>query len=47
VKAIEALKEIYDAIVQDPRREKKVLMEVFRGGLTYQVVLDYSTVYRE
>jgi len=47
VPTIEALREAYEAVMGDAVREKRVLIEVLRNGLTYQIVLDYSTKYKE
>jgi serine protease Do len=45
VETIGDIERIYKGVVGEPKKEKKVLFEVLRGGLTYQIVLDYSTKY--
>ncbi len=47
IRTLEDIRRAYDAIVADDKREPKVRMEVFRNGLRYQLVLDYSTKYKE
>ncbi len=47
VPTIEALQAVYEKTLSEGGREKKVLVEVLRGGLTYQIVLDYSTKYKD
>ena len=47
IATLEDIRKTYQALVDDAKREKKVRMEVFRGGLRYQLVLDYSTRYKE
>lgn len=47
VPTIEALEGIYKEIVENPAREKRVAVEILRNGLTYHMVLDYSTKYKD
>ncbi len=47
VESIEDLRRVYVACVGAERHEKRVLLEVLRGGATKQLVLDYSTKYDE
>lgn len=47
VPTIEALDSIYKQVIEDSSREKKVPIEILRNGLTYHIVLDYSTKYKD
>jgi serine protease Do len=47
VQTLEDMRRIYEGISGDAKRERKVSMEVFRSGLRYRIVLDYSTKYKE
>jgi hypothetical protein len=41
------MRKVYDSLLVDDKRERKVRLEVFRNGLRYQFILDYSTRYKE
>ncbi len=45
VESLADVKRIYNAIMKDEKREKKVTIEVLRSGYKHWVVLDYSTDY--
>jgi len=47
VETIEQVKQIYERIIQDEQREKKVMFEVLRSGLRKWIVLDYRRDYDE
>jgi serine protease Do len=47
VKTIEDVKKIYQQIVDNKKREKKVMLEIKRGGLRNWIVLDYQKDYDE
>jgi serine protease Do len=47
VQTIEDVKQIYQQIIQDEQREKKVVFEILRSGLRTWVVLDYRRDYEE
>jgi len=47
ISTLEDMRKVYEAVVGDGSREKKVRLDVFRNGLRYQRVLDYSTKYKE
>jgi len=47
IRTIEDLRRIYERVVKDRAREKKVLIEVLRGTLKKWVVLDYSRDFDE
>ncbi len=47
IDTLEDIKKIYQQIVSDERREKKVLIEILRKGLPQPVVLDYRKDYDE
>lgn len=47
VETIEQVKQIYEQIIKDEQREKKVLFEILRGGLRKWIVLDYRHDYDE
>ena len=47
VETVENVKQIYEQMVQDEQREKKVMFEVLRNGLRKWVVLDYRRDYEE
>src|SRR4030042_2948992 len=47
VETIEEVKQGYERIVQDEKREKKGVFEVLRGGLRKGVVLDYRRDYEQ
>ena len=38
---------IYERIVSDDTREKKLMIEILRGGLRKWIVLDYRHDYQE
>jgi len=41
------VKRVYERIINDEKREKKVILEVLRGGLRNWVVLDYRRDYEQ
>jgi len=47
IAALEDVKKVYEKIMADTEREKKVLIEVLRGGYRDWVVLDYRKDYEE
>jgi serine protease Do len=47
VKTVEDVKRVYERIVNDEKREKKVVVEVLRSGLPNWVVLDYRRDYEQ
>ncbi|MBI4585114.1 MAG: trypsin-like peptidase domain-containing protein [Planctomycetes bacterium] len=47
VTTIEELQTAYQNLINDSKRDKKALLEVLRNGLTYRIVLDYSTRYKD
>ncbi len=47
IKTLEDMRQRYESLVEDEKRERRVRLEVFRGGLRYQLILDYSTKYKE
>jgi S1-C subfamily serine protease len=47
IKTLKDMNRIYQGIVSDEKRERKIRLEVFRSGLRYQFILDYSTRYKE
>ncbi|MHC5035192.1 MAG: trypsin-like peptidase domain-containing protein, partial [Planctomycetota bacterium] len=47
VKTIEDVKRVYDALLADEEREKKVLLTVLRDGLERLLVLDYRKDYEK
>jgi len=47
VQTIEDVKRVYERVVKDEKREKKVVVEVLRGGLRNWVVLDYRRDYEQ
>jgi len=47
VGTIEDVKRIYETLLQDGQREKKVVFEVLRSGLRKWIVLDYRRNYEE
>ncbi len=47
VKTIGDVRSIYEVVVGDEEREKKVMFEVMRGGLRKWIVLDYHKDYEE
>jgi len=47
IKTLKDMDRIYQGIVSDEKRERKIRLEVFRSGLRYQFILDYSTRYKE
>jgi len=47
VETIADVKRVYERIVQDERREKKVVVEILRSGLRKWIVLDYRRNYEE
>ena len=44
---LEAMENAYQKIISDENREKKVLIEILRGGLPRLIVLDYRKDYDE
>jgi S1-C subfamily serine protease len=44
---LEAMENVYQQIISDENREKKVLIEILRGGLPQLIVLDYRKDYDE
>ena len=38
---------IYERLIQDEQREKKVMFEILRSGLRKWIVLDYRRDYEE
>jgi len=47
VETIADVKRVYERIVQDEKREKKVVVEILRSGLRKWIVLDYRRNYEE
>ncbi|MBP7053349.1 MAG: trypsin-like peptidase domain-containing protein [Phycisphaerae bacterium] len=47
VETIADVKRVYERILQDEKREKKVVVEMLRGGLRKWIVLDYRRDYEE
>jgi len=47
IATLEDLRQVYGSVLTDEKREKKVRLEIFRGGLRYQFVLDYHTKYKD
>jgi serine protease Do len=47
VETIEDVKQIYEKIIRDEQREKKVMFEILRNGLRKWIVLDYRRDYEE
>ena len=47
IKTISDLKDVYESILADEDREKKVMFEIMRGGLRKWIVLDYRKDYEE
>jgi len=47
VQTVEDVKRVYERIVKDEKREKKVVVEILRGGLRNWVVLDYRRDYEQ
>jgi serine protease Do len=47
IETIEDVKRVYQRIVTDEKREKKVVLEVLRSGLRKWIVLDYRRDYEE
>ena len=47
ITTLEDVRRVYDKIMADTEREKKVLIEVLRGGYRDWVVLDYRKDYQE
>jgi len=47
METIEDVKQIYEQIIQDEQREKKVMFEILRSGLRKWIVLDYRRDYEE
>jgi hypothetical protein len=41
------LKGIYEKLLADPKREKKVLLVIKRGAYTKPIILDYRRDYKE
>jgi S1-C subfamily serine protease len=47
VETIDDVRQAYEQILQNEQREKKVVIEVLRGGLRKWIVLDYRRDYDE
>jgi len=47
VETIADVKRVYERILQDDKREKKVVIEILRSGLRKWIVLDYRRNYEE
>ena len=47
VVTVKDVKRIYERIVNDEKREKKVVVEVLRSGLPNWIVLDYRRDYEQ
>jgi len=47
IETIDDVKRVYERIVTDEKREKKVVLEVLRSGLRKWIVLDYRRDYEE
>jgi serine protease Do len=47
VQTVQDVKRVYERIIQDEKREKKVVVEVLRGGLRNWIVLDYRRDYEQ
>ncbi len=47
VKTIEDVKKIYEQIIAEEKREKKVVFEIRRNGLARWIVLEYHKDYDE
>ncbi len=47
VQTIVDIKRVYEQVMQDQQREKKVMFEVLRGGLRKWIVLDYRRDYEQ
>jgi S1-C subfamily serine protease len=47
INTIADVKRVYERIIQDPKREKKVVVEILRSGLRKWIVLDYRRNYEE
>lgn len=47
VETIDQVRKVYEAILQDEQRDKKVMFEILRGGLPKWIVLDYRRDYDE
>jgi serine protease Do len=47
IEKIEDVQRVYERILQDDKREKKVVIEVLRSGLPKWIVLDYRRDYEE
>ncbi|MHC4387171.1 MAG: trypsin-like peptidase domain-containing protein [Planctomycetota bacterium] len=47
VKTIEDVQRIYEKVIGDEKREKKVMVEIMRSGLRKWIVLDYRKDYEE
>ena len=47
IQTLEDMRRAFEALVADDKRERKARMVVFRNGLRLQLVLDFSTKYKE
>jgi serine protease Do len=47
ISTIADVQRVYERVVQDPKREKKVVVEILRSGLRKWIVLDYRRNYEE
>jgi len=47
IRSMEDIQRVYEQIVKDEKREKKVVVEVLRGGLPNWIVLDYRRDYEQ
>jgi len=47
VKTIADVKKLYEQIIGDKKRDKKVALEIRRSGLSRWIVLDYQKDYEE
>jgi S1-C subfamily serine protease len=47
VQTIEDVRRVYERIIKDEKREKKIVVEVLRSGLRNWVVLDYRRDYEQ
>jgi S1-C subfamily serine protease len=47
IQTLEDMRRAFESLVGDEKRERKARMVVFRNGLRLQLVLDFSTKYKE
>ena len=45
VETIQDIRRIYEQLIRDKQREKRVMLEVLRGGLRKWIMLDYRDEY--